>query len=120
MLVRRNIFERLAGFDTHYVNSFEDVDLCLRAREQGVRIHYCHRSVLTHLESATRVGRTEEELRNFRRYDSVWGHRVTCDEFTYYVADGLLNVLHTPTYPLEFHLDPLFARAASNTANASR
>ena len=37
MLVRRAAFERAGGFDPAFRNSLEDVDLCLRLRESGVR-----------------------------------------------------------------------------------
>ena len=45
MLVRRAAFERVGGFDTGFVNSLEDVDLCLRIGEAGGEVHYCHEAV---------------------------------------------------------------------------
>jgi hypothetical protein len=37
MLVRREVFERIGLFDEDYFFSFEDLDLCLRARGAGFR-----------------------------------------------------------------------------------
>jgi GT2 family glycosyltransferase/glycosyltransferase involved in cell wall biosynthesis len=53
LLVRRVAFERLGGFDTRFENGYEDVDLCLRARDAGHRVLYCGSSVLLHHEAAS-------------------------------------------------------------------
>ena len=45
MLVRRDAFEQVGGFDTGYHNDLEDVDLCLRLGQRGHEVHYCHESV---------------------------------------------------------------------------
>jgi hypothetical protein len=47
------LFNELGGFDEHFFFSYEDVDLCLRARLLGRRTLYCNESVLVHRESAT-------------------------------------------------------------------
>ncbi len=38
MMVRRDLFEKLGGFDDDYFMYFEDVDLCLRAQKEGRKI----------------------------------------------------------------------------------
>jgi hypothetical protein len=92
MLIARSLFESLGGFDTSFVNSYEDVDLCLRLHELGQEGHYCHESVLYHLESVTRAPRVEEDERNARTYFRRWGHRVRPDDVQYYIEDGLLSI----------------------------
>jgi GT2 family glycosyltransferase/glycosyltransferase involved in cell wall biosynthesis len=104
MLIHRRLFARLGGFDAAFRNGFEDVDLCLRAGEMGAEVHYCAESVVEHLESATRRGRPDEELRNFQLYWDRWAHRVIPDELTYYCADGLLRIKQVDRYPLEFDI----------------
>lgn len=37
MMVRRDVFARVGGFDENYFMYFEDVDFCLRARELGYK-----------------------------------------------------------------------------------
>ena len=106
MLVRRPLFQQLGGFDVAFRNSFEDVDLCLRAADAGAEVHYCADCVVEHHESATRRGRVDEELRNFRIYWDRWAHKVTPDEFTFYSADGLIKIGQTDRYPLQFHISP--------------
>lgn len=57
MMTRREIYERLGGFDTRFRFDFNDVDYCLRVRRAGYRIVFTPYSELYHLESATVVGR---------------------------------------------------------------
>lgn len=105
MLVRRNSFHHIGGFDTAYTNGYEDTDLCLRAGDRGLEVHYCHQSVLIHLQSATRRGRTEEESRNVRLYMSRWGGTEP-DDVRYYVQDNLLRFEYGPFYPLSATVSP--------------
>ena len=85
-LVRRDIFASFNGFDTLYVNGYEDVDFCLRMGAAGHEIHYCHNAVLYHLESVTRGLQASEQ--NLNLYRERWLERVVSDEFRYYLEDG--------------------------------
>ena len=38
MLVRRDIFEKMGGFDENFFMYFEDVDLCLRVKKRGMLV----------------------------------------------------------------------------------
>ncbi len=87
MLVRRTTFVELGGFDEDYVNGYEDVDLCSRARERGHRIIYEPRSVVTHYESKT-PGRFLREDENLKLLKSRWKGRVLPDYYHYAEADG--------------------------------
>jgi GT2 family glycosyltransferase len=112
-LVRREAFERLGGFDTAFVNGYEDVDLCLRAGQSGAEIHYCHTSALVHLESVTE-GRWSELRANERLYDERWGSTVVPDDVAYYVEDGLLNVSYDALYPCTVSIAPELATVQSS------
>lgn len=105
LLVRRATFEALGGFDTSYVNGFEDVDLCLRARASGQQVHYCHESELFHLASMSE-GRTNHDGRNERLYRERWADRVQPDDWLYYLEDGLIRVDYGNRTPLTFTLSP--------------
>jgi GT2 family glycosyltransferase len=54
MLVRREAFEAVDGFDEQMVVGFGDVDLCLRIGQAGYRCIYSPDSSLIHHESLTR------------------------------------------------------------------
>ena len=54
LLVRRDLFERLGGFDRRYAPAYyEDTDLCFEVRRLGARVVYQPRARIVHLEGAT-------------------------------------------------------------------
>lgn len=48
MLVRRDVFEQIGGFDPVFFMYEEDVDLSIRTREAGYKLFYCAEAVLSH------------------------------------------------------------------------
>ena len=54
MMVRRDVFQELNGFDEELGVAFNDVDYCLRAREKGYLIVYTPLAKLYHYEGASR------------------------------------------------------------------
>jgi GT2 family glycosyltransferase len=65
MAIRRQVFEELSGFDTSFPVNYNDVDLCLRARQVGYEVIYEPAARLEHYESRTRspgVSWQEREL----------------------------------------------------------
>ncbi len=87
MMIRRTLFQELAGFDEGYVNGYEDVDLCLRAGTLDKKILYVPESTLIHFEESSE-GRKSHEESNARRYLSRWSGRVLCDDNDYYFKEG--------------------------------
>lgn len=83
LLTRRARFRELDGFDTGFVNGFEDVDFCLRARQQGGRILFCAHSRLLHYKSvsAPRID-TRTDKANIELFRSRWDR---------YIADHLVT-----------------------------
>ncbi len=54
MLVRKETWDDIAGFDESIAVGFGDVDFCLRALQKGWRVLFCARARLVHHESMTR------------------------------------------------------------------
>jgi N-acetylglucosaminyl-diphospho-decaprenol L-rhamnosyltransferase len=52
-LIRRELFERLGGFDRRYFIYYEEVDLALRARRLGARSYFLHEATVMHAENAS-------------------------------------------------------------------
>jgi GT2 family glycosyltransferase len=113
VLVRRQAFEAAGGFDTAFRNGYEDVDFCLRLGERGHEVHYCHTSVVYHLESVSRdEGRGEVDAANDQLFRDRWADRLRPDDLNYYVADGLLRLKYWEMYPATLEVSPLLATIA--------
>jgi GT2 family glycosyltransferase len=111
MLVRREAFEAAGGFDTGFLNSLEDVDLCLRIGEAGGEVHYCADAVVTHLESASR-GRRDRFEQSLALYRQRWRQRVRRDDLEIYAEDGLIEAEYAESYPLRLEIAPELAIVA--------
>ena len=70
-LIRREVFEKLGGFDEGFVNGYEDIDLCLRVRQADGRIIYTPDSVVIHHESVS-DGRFSHTDQNIVRLHQKW------------------------------------------------
>lgn len=88
LLIRREVFEELEGFDEGYINGYEDIDLCLRARQAGHKVVYTPKSVLYHYESLS-PGRKAHEAQNYQRFQERWQGKVAHDENRYYARLGI-------------------------------
>ncbi|CUQ67235.1 glycosyltransferase [Candidatus Nitrospira inopinata] len=88
LLIRRDLFEAVGGFDEAFVNGFEDVDLCLKVRRRGAQVVYQPRSALIHLEGQT-LGRKAGESDNDRLLRERWNNLLWLeDEDLHYHTDG--------------------------------
>lgn len=53
LAIRRELFERIGGFDSDYFIHYDDIDLCWRARLTGYRVLYAPVTVAYHSKSRT-------------------------------------------------------------------
>lgn len=74
LAVRFNDLREARGFDPHYVNGMEDVDLCMRLRSRG-SLRVRTDSEVVHYESRT-PGRHQHHFDNRRRFARRWRHRL--------------------------------------------
>ena len=74
MMIRRDVFDRLGGFDPDYFLYQEETDLCLRARRAGYSIGYADDAVVHHLHRQSQRELTEYEYahRVFRGSALFW------------------------------------------------
>lgn len=127
--VRKDRFLELSGFDESYRNGYEDVDLCLRAREKGWKCFVANMSVVDHHVSAS-PGRKNHEEANMRLFFERWGstarelghewrERLTAEESSlspapivdenagYVHAPGMIHFVDEPTSwddPVPLHI----------------
>jgi GT2 family glycosyltransferase/predicted O-methyltransferase YrrM len=98
MMVRRDVFQNLNGFDEGFKVEFGDVDFCLRAGQRGYSIVYTPYAVLKHHEGATR-GRYSPHLNDRKLFAERWGH-LLLDGDPYYNPN--LSLL-SANYAVSFH-----------------
>ncbi len=72
LAIRTELFESLGRFDAGFPNNFNDVDLCLRARERGYDVVCVSAPGLIHSECGTRRGIVRFEERY--RFYAKWAH----------------------------------------------
>lgn len=87
--IRSVDFARVGGFDCHYINGQEDIDLCLRLCDESNK--YCsvaHNCEVIHLESKTpNRGKYIKQNRQF--FASRWRNLLQSDDKLYYSQDNL-------------------------------
>lgn len=88
MLIKKEIFMKVGGFDERFLNGFEDIDLCLKVKELGYQILYCPSSVVYHFESRTE-GRKDHDIENSRVFSDKWRGKIAPDEEKIAREDGL-------------------------------
>ncbi|MBW2018925.1 MAG: glycosyltransferase [Deltaproteobacteria bacterium] len=87
LLIRSDLFFEVGMFDESYINCFEDVDLCLKVREMGLRVVYNPQSFLYHYEAASE-GRKDGAEHSTKVFLEKWGDKIEADEDRYYQEDG--------------------------------
>jgi GT2 family glycosyltransferase len=86
-VLRREVYEAVGGLDeAHLAVAFNDVDLCLRLRERGLRIVWAADAELIHHESASRgfedtPGKQQRVLAEVAYMRERWGTALDDDPF---------------------------------------
>lgn len=92
MLVSRNLFIHLGGFDESFINGFEDLDFCFRVRSHGLKVMYNPDSVVIHHESKS-LGRHDNHKHNASYFSSRWASSVVQDLDSLYAEDGMRRLV---------------------------
>jgi GT2 family glycosyltransferase len=87
LLVRRDLFERLGGFDPRYRPAYyEDADLCFGVRSLGFRVLYCPEAVVRHFEGVSNgtdtagAGLKRYQVVNRARFVAKWREALALHE----------------------------------------
>lgn len=76
MLIKRNKFLELGGFDEHFINGWEDNDLNLKILEAGGVSVYNPYAVVKHeFAGSDSIGRFDKEQDNYDYFIRKWGSR---------------------------------------------
>jgi len=80
LMVRRQVFDEVSGFDEALAVSFNDIDFCLRLRERGYRVVSTPFAELVHHESSTRGRSAVERDESWTMLDR-WVHVMRRDPY---------------------------------------
>jgi GT2 family glycosyltransferase len=78
MVMRRSVYNEVGGMDEAFPVDFNDVDLCLRVRERGLRVIWTPHAELYHTEKATR-GTAVQHITGLDRFRNRWSDRLPAD-----------------------------------------
>ncbi len=66
LMIRRDVFERLNGFDERFFMYFEDLDLCVRAARDNFRVVYCAEAAAVHVGGVSSEQARDRRLSRFQ------------------------------------------------------
>jgi GT2 family glycosyltransferase len=86
MVMRREVFDQVGGFNDGFPCAFNDVDLCIRIRRGGWRILWTPTVEMRHHESLTfghhAIGQSSDRfLRDVAALRQLWGTELDADRF---------------------------------------
>lgn len=71
-MVKKDIFEKLGGFDERYFLYVEDVDFCCRARKAGFKIYYNPKAQIIHYDQGRSKERRPFKAKQMRKGFSIF------------------------------------------------
>jgi GT2 family glycosyltransferase len=77
MLIKRRVFSEVGGFD-ETLNDMEDIDLCLRIRERGMKVIYTPEAIIYNDEDVA-SGKKINDLEHSSVFTSRWMGRIEND-----------------------------------------
>ena len=69
LLIRKDIFEKISGFDENFFMYFEDVDLCLRACKSGFKTVVCPAANVVHFSGQSPLSDKGRKTRYYEAQD---------------------------------------------------
>jgi len=110
ILIPRNSWERVGELDEEYPMYYEDSDWCYRARNQGMKIRFCHHSKIYHrFQSSATIN--EKRIYNRKQFSHITYGRIRYIvknlnylEARYFLLFGLLyDIFYIIKYYFLFH-----------------
>ncbi len=100
MLIKAKHLPTLGVLDEKFINSYEDVDFCLRARELGLGVYFEAQSQLIHFESLSQ-NRHDYDEQNLALFNKKWKSSNFIDK-----GDEVVHALYESWFREELAKDP--------------
>ncbi len=98
MVARRDVFEKVGGFDESYFLYAEETDLCLRIRKLGYMIGYCEHVTVQHVGSASERDNPREEVMRKKKTGKLLFYR------KHYPQADVIKIMQHDFKRARFHL----------------
>ena len=106
LLMRKDAFHKIGGFDETLAVGFGDVDLCLRVRDQGYVVLYCAYAELLHHESYTRgKSAVDPHPEDSALFQAKWRKMLKAGDPYYNPGFSLMNTSWHYANPMPCHID---------------
>ncbi|MEA3273307.1 MAG: glycosyltransferase family 2 protein [Patescibacteria group bacterium] len=92
LIIKKEVFLEVNGFDANFFLYFEDRDLCLRAKNAGYQILRNQKAEATHLESQSFIGWSDRKKYYYRSQDYFFKKHYGS------LATNLMKILRVPYY----------------------
>ncbi|MCS5490321.1 glycosyltransferase family 2 protein [Algoriphagus limi] len=93
--LQSKLFHELGGFDDHFFAHMEEIDLCLRIRQQGLDLAYTSKSTVYHLGGATldRSSPRKLELNIRNSLSMIYKNLPTSSFWWIFIQKGILELI---------------------------
>ena len=94
LLIKKDVFDKIGGFDEKYSTEFQDVDLCVACREAGYKVIYTPYAEAFHHCGATRGIATNDEMNHDRPYFANKWKKILFTRFDMNLTANLISNDH--------------------------
>lgn len=71
LMIPKYLFDLVNGFNEDYLNGYEDIDMCLKIKEEGYKVWYCPGCEIRHHEAKS-TNRFSNENSNKQKFNANW------------------------------------------------
>lgn len=89
MMISKETWQRAGGFDESFFLYYEDVDYCMRLKEQGIDIIYIPKAMVWHKVGGSAGG----EISNVSQYYTVRNRLYFADRYKKYMKTDVLGIM---------------------------
>ena len=106
LLIKKNIIEKLKGFDSSYFMYYEDVDLCLRAKKLSCDIYYLDDCSINHEISFSIGSNSLVKILNKVRSQIKFIYKI--NTFLIFLLSFIINFVLIPVYFSKIIINKIF------------
>lgn len=104
LVIRRNIFKSIGGFDENFFMYFEDIDLCKRVKKEGYIIAVCKDILIVHLGGKSISNSLERKKYYYRSQDYFY------KKYYGFLGMIVMRVIRCPYKLIILFINKFFAR----------